>query len=104
MAACRTGYIYATLYKRQSGHLGRSYLLPVGAVIKFAPVIPVFDKILDSKSLHPRWMHNDCTTLNANFAPIGIPEVLILMYLSSPILTSLNNGDAIVLGDITLPG
>jgi hypothetical protein len=34
----------------------------------------------------------------------GIPEVLILMYLSSPILTSLNNGDAIVLGDITLPG
>ena len=84
--------------------LGAQYLLPVGAVIKFAPVIPVFDK----SSIPNLCILAGCVMTARRSMQIlhrfGIPEVLILMYLSSPILTSLNNGDAIVLGDMTLPG
>jgi len=67
--------------KRQSGHLGRSVPVTVGQSDQICPVI-LYSTILDSKSLHPRWMHilHDA---QCKFAPLGYRS-LILMYLSSP--------------------
>src|SRR4029079_16369220 len=77
--------------------LGAQLLLPVGALVKAAPGIPQFDKtsipnvaalvvfILVTRKLRfwYRW---------------GVPEVLLIISLVSPFLTSELNGDVIFMG------
>jgi hypothetical protein len=82
--------------------LGGQLLLPVGAAIKFEG-IPGLDKI-SAPSLaalagcaflagrSPRFVHR-----------FGLTELLLLMYLIGPFITSELNGDAIFIGDRFLP-
>lgn len=83
--------------------LGAYLLLPVGTSIKFEGV-PGFDKstIPNIAALigcvliagrRPRLFHG-----------FGVPEVLILMLLVGPFITSALNGDTITIGDRVLPG
>jgi hypothetical protein len=82
--------------------LGAQCLLPVGAFIKFS-MIPTFDK----DSIPNLCILAGCIAARRPvqiFRRIGITEIFMLMYLVGPILTSQNNGDPIVLGDVILPG
>jgi hypothetical protein len=82
--------------------LGAQLLLPVGAVIKFE-MIPQFDK----SSIPNLCVLIGCLIVAGRpvriFSGRGIAEILILMFLVAPIITSLLNGDTIVIGDRLLP-
>jgi hypothetical protein len=82
--------------------MGAQMVLPVGAVFKFE-MIPQFDKFS---------IPNLCVLVGCLFVKrqlrifngFGLPELLIISYVVSPIITSQLNGDAIVVGDRVLPG
>jgi hypothetical protein len=83
--------------------LGAFLLLPVGTVIKFEH-IPGFDK----QSI-PNLAALICCSLFAGRLPklfrgFGLAEVLILVLLIGPLITSLLNTDPIQIGDTFLPG
>lgn len=89
--------IQATLWTVIGGQL----LLPVGEAIKIE-MIPPFDKAS---------VPNLCILFAFVFARrdthksgIGLPEVLIAMFLLGPIVTSLLNNDVIFAGDRVIPG
>jgi hypothetical protein len=82
MAACRTGPIfYATFVPSDNlDHLGRSVPVTCWRIDQICAGDTCIRQILDSKSLHPRWMRHDSPTLNANFAPIwdtGSPHTYV---------------------------
>src|SRR6185312_7110194 len=83
--------------------LAAQMLLPVGTVIKFK-MIPQFDK----DTIPCLCILVGCLVAGRRglklFRGFGVTEVLILMYLVSPIITSELNGDALVFGDRILPG
>jgi hypothetical protein len=82
--------------------LGANLLLPVGTSFKFE-MIPMLDKY-SVPSL--------CALVGCLLAPrrrqllmsFGLGEILILSLLISPVITSLLNGDPIVVGGTVLPG
>jgi hypothetical protein len=84
--------------------LGGQFLLPVGALAKLAPGIPQLDKT---------FIPNLAALLGCVFVArrrvrfisrIGVAEVLLLMLISGPFITSMLNGDAVVTGGIPQPG
>jgi hypothetical protein len=83
--------------------LGAYLLLPVGAEIKFAGV-PAFDK----QSIPNLSALICCTIFTGRFPRFrrgfGLAEVLILLLLIGPFITSMLNTDAIRIGKTTLPG
>jgi hypothetical protein len=83
--------------------LAAQMLLPVGEVIKFK-MIPQFDK----DTIPCLCILVGCLVVARRglklFRGFGLTEVLIVMYLISPIITSELNGDALVFGDRILPG
>lgn len=99
-------YLFAT----QS--LGRAILwtlmaaqlaLPVGAYFKFQ-MIPQFDK----NSIPNLCVLIGCLLVAKQklriFNGLGLPELLIIAFVASPIITSQLNGDPIVFGERVLPG
>ena len=83
--------------------LAAQMLLPVGLVIKFK-MIPQFDK----DTIPCLCILVGCLMVARRglklFRGFGLTEVLILMYLVSPIITSELNGDALWFGDRFVPG
>jgi hypothetical protein len=82
--------------------LAAQCLLPVGAFIKIE-MIPTFDKT----SVPNLCIFFGCLAARRSlqiFRRFGLTEILIVMYLLGPILTSRNNGDSIIIGDSILPG
>jgi hypothetical protein len=83
--------------------LAAQMLLPVGEIIKFQ-MIPQFDK----DTIPSLCILVGCLVVARRglklFRGFGLTEVLIVMYLISPIITSELNGDALVFGDRILPG
>jgi hypothetical protein len=89
----------AVLWTIMAGQL----LLPAGAFIKFEG-IPQFDKV----SI-PNLCLLACCLLFAGrwarlFSGSSAAGILVLVYLIGPIITSNNNGDAIFLGEVVIPG
>jgi hypothetical protein len=81
---------------------GAQLLLPVNAVIKFQ-MIPQLDK----NSVPNLCVFIACMILGSTRAvtlKFGIPTVLLSSYILMPIVTSLQNGDAIYIADRILPG
>jgi hypothetical protein len=83
--------------------LGAQLFLPVGTFFKFE-MIPQFDKA----SIPSLCAVLGCMFMTGKavkpFSKFGSIEVLIAMYLTSPVITSLLNGDPIVVGGTVLPG
>jgi hypothetical protein len=83
--------------------LGAYLLLPVGTSIKFEGV-PSFDK----SSIPNIAALIGCVLIARRrprlFLGFGLPEVLILMLLVGPFITSSLNGDTITIGERVLPG
>jgi hypothetical protein len=83
--------------------LGGQLLLPVGTIIKI-PTIPQFDK----GSIPSICIALGCMIVERRrlriFARMGLLDLLIVLYLIVPLVTSELNGDAIILGQIILPG
>src|SRR4051794_24081234 len=83
--------------------LGGYLLLPVGASIKFEGVLP-----LDKSSIPNLAALVGCLFIARRslrlFHGFGIAEVLILMLLVGPFITSALNGDTIRIGERVLPG
>ena len=83
--------------------LGAQMLLPVGEVIKFQ-MIPQFDK----ETIPGLCILVGCMIVTGRrltlFNRLGLAEILILMYLIGPLITSELNGDPMVFGDRVLPG
>jgi hypothetical protein len=83
--------------------LGGFLLLPVGLQIKFE-MIPQFDKntipnvcaLIGCIAVSPRLLRIERRT--------GLIEILIAIYISSPIVTSYLNSEPIVVGPLVLPG
>jgi hypothetical protein len=91
--------VLATMWTILAGQL----LLPVGTFFKFE-MIPQFDKVS---------IPNLCALIGCTIAAqrppripngMGVVEVLILLCVVSPLLTSLLNGDPIHIGSTVLPG
>jgi hypothetical protein len=82
--------------------LGGLLLLPVGAAIKLAPGIPQLDKT----SVPNLAAFLGCVFVARRrfrfFSRIGLPEVLLLMSLVGPFITSELNGDIIFAGGTTI--
>jgi hypothetical protein len=83
--------------------LGGYLLLPVGTIIKFAQ-IPGLDKV----SI-PNLTALTCCVLFAGrlpkvFRPFGFTEVLIILILVGPFITSTLNTDPVRVGEFVLPG
>jgi hypothetical protein len=82
--------------------LGAQLLLPVGAGIKI-PIVPQLDKIT---------IANLCILFGciffsrkpSSFGKFGLVEILMLMFVLGPFITSGLNSDPIVLPGVTLPG
>jgi hypothetical protein len=83
--------------------LGGYLLLPVGTSIKFDG-IPAFDK----SSIPNIAALIGCVLIARRsvrfFHGFGLPEILILMLVLGPFITSALNGDTIVIGERVLPG
>jgi hypothetical protein len=83
--------------------LGAQLLLPVGAIIKFQ-MVPQFDK----NSIPSFCILLGCSIFARGslrfWNGLGLVEILILMNLLSPVLTSLSNGDATLNGIVMMPG
>lgn len=83
--------------------LGGYLLLPVGTIIKFE-MIPAFDK----NSVPNLVALVGCIVVAGRVPRLirrfGLPDILILMLLVSPFITSALNTDDIRVGDIILPG
>jgi hypothetical protein len=83
--------------------LGGQLLLPIGAAIKFAPGIPALDKI-SIPSVAALAGSVIITRRMPRFLDrFGLAELLLLMYLIGPFITSELNGDAIFFGGRVLP-
>jgi hypothetical protein len=98
--------LYSSLPIRQATLwtiLGAYLLLPVGTEFKFAG-IPAFNKI----SIPNLTALICCTWFAGRFPRIflgfGVAEVLLIVFLSSPFITSLLNSDPIHIGATFLPG
>src|ERR1700726_20535 len=78
--------------------LAAQMLLPVGEVIKFQ-MIPQFDK----ETIPGLCILVGCMIVTRRrltvFNGLGLTEILILMYLIGPLITSELNGDPMVFGD-----
>jgi hypothetical protein len=83
--------------------LGAQFLLPVGAAIKI-PTIPQFDK----SSIPSICVAIGCIVLSRRplrlFKGIGFLEILIVLYLSGPLITSELNGDDLIFDYRVVPG
>src|SRR5437763_2634320 len=83
--------------------LGGFLLLPANAVIKF-DMIPQLDK----SSVPNLCALAGCIAVGGNrfrlWSRFGAIELLILIYLLVPIITSAQNGDPVTVGDTFLPG
>lgn len=83
--------------------IGAQLLLPAGAYIKFEG-IPQFDKI----SIPNFCLLACCLFFSGRWARIFsgslVAGILVMIYIIGPLITSYNNGDAIVLGDFVIPG
>jgi hypothetical protein len=83
--------------------LGGFLLLPANAVIKFS-MIPQLDK----SSVPSLCALVGCLAMRGNrfqlWTRFGAVELLILVYLAVPIVTSVQNGDPMIVGDTYLPG
>ncbi len=83
--------------------LGAQLLLPVGTFIKLAPGIPQFDKV----SLPNLTAFVGCILCVRRplrfWNGFGLPEVLLLMLLVGPFITSELNGDVVRSGGMILP-
>jgi hypothetical protein len=83
--------------------LGGLLILPDGTFIKFA-MIPAFDK----NSIPNLCIFVGCLLVSsrAKARPLrfGICEILLITYILSPLVTSLLNGDPILIGGTLLPG
>lgn len=83
--------------------LGAQLLLPVGTFIKLAPGIPQFDKV-SIPSLAAFVGCLLCVRRPLRFwNGFGLPEVLLLMLLVGPFITSELNGDVVKSGGMILP-
>jgi len=89
----------AILWTLMAGQL----LLPAGAYIKFEG-IPQFDKV----SIPNLCLLVCCLFFSGRWTKIFSGSlaagILVMIYLVGPIVTSYNNGDNIVLGDVVIPG
>ena len=89
----------AILWTIMAGQL----LLPAGAYIKFEG-IPQFDKI----SIPNLCLLACCLFFSGRWAKMFSGSlaagILVMIYLIGPIVTSYNNGDNIVLGEVVIPG
>jgi len=83
--------------------LGGYLLLPVGAMIKFE-MIPAFDK----NTIPALAALVGCVVVTRRVPRLmqgfGLADILIIMLLVGPFITSELNGDTVVIGDIVLPG
>jgi hypothetical protein len=82
--------------------MGAQMVLPAGAIFKFE-MIPQFDKF----SIPNLCVLIGCFSVKRQlriFNGFGLPELLIIGYIVSPVITSQLNGDAIVVGNRVLPG
>lgn len=90
----------ATLWTILGGYL----LLPVGAVIKLAEGIPQLDKV----SVPALAALAGCFLLTGRRLKFsngfGLAELLLLIFLISPLVTSLLNNDPVMSGPILMPG
>jgi hypothetical protein len=84
--------------------LGGQFLLPVGTLIKLAPGIPQLDKAT-VPSLAALMGCAFVARQRIRFLPrIGSAEVLLCMLFVGPFITSVLNGDMIIIGRTILPG
>jgi hypothetical protein len=99
-------WLYSTLPMRNATIwtvLGAQFLLPVGAVIKI-PTIPQFDK----SSIPCICIAIGCMIVSRQrlrlFGGFGLLEILIVLYLAVPLITSELNGDVLIFDYRVLPG
>ena len=84
--------------------LGAQMLLPVGTFIKI-PMVPQLDKTsIASFSALLALLVFGRRRPEPRRNGIGLVELLIILYIAGPIITSTLNSDAIVVGDRVLPG
>jgi hypothetical protein len=86
-----------------SNILGALLLLPSGVATKLE-MIPAFDKVSIPNLCAVTGCLLFARRARSFSSRIGIVEVLILVYVSSPLITSSLNNDSVIIGDRVLPG